>query len=103
MAVIFYLSSQPDPLPELTAAVWDKALHFLEYAGLAVLLVRAFRGEGIAFRHAFSDGHVDAAGIHDEFRRMKTAKQHFVGELVKTKSADELRLMAVSSSGTKWS
>ena len=53
MAVIFYLSSQPDPLPELTAAVWDKALHFLEYAGLAVLLARAFRGEGMARRHAF--------------------------------------------------
>ena len=48
MAVIFYLSSEPEPLPELTAAVWDKALHFLEYAGLAVLLGRAFRGEGIA-------------------------------------------------------
>jgi len=53
MAVIFYLSSEPEPLPELTAAVWDKALHFLEFAGLAVLLGRAFRGEGIARRHAF--------------------------------------------------
>jgi len=53
MAVIFYLSSECDPLPELTAAVWDKALHFLEYAGLAVFLGRAFRGEGMAFRHAF--------------------------------------------------
>src|SRR5205807_9180294 len=49
----------------------------------------------IAFRHAFSDGHVDAAGIHNEFRRLKAAKQHFVAELVKTKSADQLRLMAV--------
>ena len=59
MAVIFYLSSEPEPLPELTAAVWDKALHFLEYAGLAVLLGRAFRGEGTAFRHAF----VAAVGV----------------------------------------
>jgi VanZ family protein len=59
MAVIFYLSGELEPLPELTAVVWDKALHFLEYAGLAVFLVRAFRGEGIAFRHAF----VAAAGV----------------------------------------
>jgi hypothetical protein len=49
----------------------------------------------IAFRHAFSDGHVDAAGIHDEFRRLQAAKQHFIAELVKAKSADELRLMAL--------
>ena len=49
----------------------------------------------IAFRHAFSDGQVDAAGIHAEFRRMKAGKQHFVEELVKTKSADQLRLMAM--------
>ena len=47
MAVIFYLSSESDPLPALTAAVWDKALHFVEFAGLAVLLGRAFLGEGI--------------------------------------------------------
>jgi VanZ family protein len=46
MAVIFYLSSESDPLPQLTAAVWDKALHFVEFAGLAVLLGRAFLGEG---------------------------------------------------------
>ena len=32
----------------------------------------------IAFRHAFSDGQVDAAGIHNEFRRLKAAKQHFI-------------------------
>src|SRR4029079_2656489 len=49
----------------------------------------------IAFRHAFSDGHVDAAGIHNEFRRLKAAKKHFVAELVKAKSADQLRLMAL--------
>jgi VanZ family protein len=45
-AVIFYLSSQHDPLPDLTEAVWDKALHFIEFAGLAALLARAFVGEG---------------------------------------------------------
>ena len=53
MAVIFYLSSQSDPLPELTAAVWDKALHFVEFAGLAVLLGRAFLGEGTPLGRAF--------------------------------------------------
>ena len=53
MAVIFYLSSQTNPLPELTAAVWDKALHFVEFAGLAVLLGRAFLGEGSSPGRAF--------------------------------------------------
>jgi VanZ family protein len=53
MAVIFYLSSQSDPLPALTAAVWDKALHFIEFSGLAVLLGRAFLGEGASNRWSF--------------------------------------------------
>jgi VanZ family protein len=53
MAVIFYLSSKSDPLPALTAVVWDKALHFVEFAGLAVLLVRAFLGEGTSPGRAF--------------------------------------------------
>jgi VanZ family protein len=53
MAVIFYLSSQHDPLPDLTRAVWDKALHCAEYAGLAVLLGRAFLGEGVPPGRAF--------------------------------------------------
>lgn len=46
MAVIFFLSAQSNPLPELTEHVWDKLLHTTEYAGLAFLFVRAFRGEG---------------------------------------------------------
>jgi VanZ family protein len=50
MAVVFHLSSESDPLPQLTAVVWDKALHFVEYAGLAVLLARAFLGEGVSPR-----------------------------------------------------
>ena len=45
-AVIFYFSSESDPLPSLRAAVWDKVLHATEYAGLALLLCRAWRGEG---------------------------------------------------------
>jgi len=46
MALIFYLSSKSDPLPQLTAHVWDKALHAIEYGTLALLLCRAFIGEG---------------------------------------------------------
>jgi VanZ family protein len=45
MGLIFYLSSQSEPLPELTSRVWDKALHAIEYAGLSVLTFRAFNGE----------------------------------------------------------
>src|SRR5205823_4548415 len=48
MAVIFYLSSQPAPLPALTGHVWDKALHFTEYTVLCALLCRALHGEGLA-------------------------------------------------------
>jgi VanZ family protein len=50
MSVIFYLSSQSQPLPELTSRVWDKALHTIEYAGLGVLLYRALVGEGLPRR-----------------------------------------------------
>ena len=49
MAVIFYLSSEPSPLPELTKHVTDWILHSIEYAGLAVLLCRAFVGEGLGW------------------------------------------------------
>jgi VanZ family protein len=46
MAAIYQVSSQSAPLPEVAAIVWDKALHAIEYAGLAFLLGRAFAGEG---------------------------------------------------------
>lgn len=36
--VIFGLSAQANPLPALTAHVWDKLLHLTEYAGLGLLL-----------------------------------------------------------------
>ena len=49
MAIIFSLSAQSNPLPEVTAHVWDKLLHASEYGGLAVLLVRALRGEGVGW------------------------------------------------------
>ena len=34
MLVIFFLSSQSHPLPIVTEHVWDKLLHFIEYAVL---------------------------------------------------------------------
>ena len=43
-AIIFYLSSLPNPLPLLTAHVWDKWLHIVEYGGFSLLLCRALRG-----------------------------------------------------------
>lgn len=46
-ALIFHFSSESNPLPGLTALVWDKALHTTEYAGFASLLCRALRGEGL--------------------------------------------------------
>ena len=48
MFLIFYFSSESDPLPELTTRVWDKLLHTAEYGGLGFLMCRAFIGEGIS-------------------------------------------------------
>lgn len=45
---IFHFSSQSDPLPEVTAHVWDKLLHTVEYTGLGLLVFRALAGEGLA-------------------------------------------------------
>lgn len=68
MAVIFYLSSQTDPLPLVTSVVWDKALHFGEYAGLAMLCGRAFSGEGVSRWSALILGALAASlyGLSDE-------------------------------------
>ncbi len=49
MAAIFEFSADPQPLPQVTAVVWDKLLHFAEYGGLAFLFYRAFHGEGVAW------------------------------------------------------
>jgi VanZ family protein len=48
MIVIFHLSSESNPLPELTEHVWDKILHTIEYGGLGLLLCRACVGEGMS-------------------------------------------------------
>ena len=44
MAVIFYVSSEPDVAEVATNLVSDKILHGVEYAVLAVLVVRALLG-----------------------------------------------------------
>jgi hypothetical protein len=36
--LIFLLSAQSNPLPALTTHVWDKLLHMVEFAGLALLV-----------------------------------------------------------------
>ena len=44
MALIFYLSSQPDPAPLVTRHVWDKLLHGSGYGVLALLYLWALAG-----------------------------------------------------------
>jgi VanZ family protein len=53
MMTIFTLSAQSQPLPQVTRVIWDKALHTVEYGGLALLFYRAFAGEGLSWRSAF--------------------------------------------------
>ncbi len=74
MAVIFHLSSESHPLPELTEHVWDKLLHTTEYAGLAVLLCRALVGEGVSWTRAILAAAVFASvyGGTDEFHQLFT-------------------------------
>ncbi len=52
LALIFHLSSLPDPLPELTTRFWDKGIHFVEYGSLGGLLLFALRSSGVAWRRA---------------------------------------------------
>jgi len=49
MAAIYWVSSESDPLPQVSSLVWDKILHTSEYAGLALLLIRALFGEGLSW------------------------------------------------------
>ncbi|MES1256573.1 MAG: VanZ family protein [Acidobacteriota bacterium] len=49
MATIYGLSAQSDPMPAVTAHVWDKFLHAFEYGALAILVARALMGEGLAW------------------------------------------------------
>ena len=69
--VIFTLSSQSKPLPELTEHVWDKILHMIEYAGLGVLVCRALVGEGLPWIRAtiLAIGITSAYGASDEWHQ----------------------------------
>lgn len=51
-ALIFWLSSQPNPLPRLNARVWDKALHFVEYAAFAVAVTWGLSHVGLRLGRA---------------------------------------------------
>lgn len=46
LSLIFYLSSQPDPLPSVAGRFWDKGWHFLEYCVLGLLVGLALRWSG---------------------------------------------------------
>jgi VanZ family protein len=69
--VIFHLSSESQPLPALTAHVWDKLLHLIEYGGLAALLCRALLGEGLGWLTAVAGAIVAASlyGASDEWHQ----------------------------------
>jgi VanZ family protein len=72
MGLIFYLSSQSYPLPEVTERVWDKLLHAVEYAVLAALLGRALLGEGLGWVTSFAAAALLAAayGATDEYHQL---------------------------------
>jgi VanZ family protein len=74
MAFIFHLSSESNPLPALTARVWDKLLHLIEYGGLAALLCRALWGEGFGWVTAIIGAIVlsSAYGASDEWHQLFT-------------------------------
>jgi hypothetical protein len=52
-------------------------------------------GDWVTFRERCLDGKIVAAVLHAEFGRMKAGRQHFIETLINTKSADQLRLMAM--------
>jgi VanZ family protein len=71
MAVIFAVSAQPNPFPEVTARVSDKILHFVEYGGLAGLYMRALTREGMGWRDAVLTAMVMTSlyGASDEYHQ----------------------------------
>jgi VanZ family protein len=70
--LIFHFSSESNPLPALTAAVWDKALHATEYTGFALLLCRALRGEGLRWWRSIALAVIVASvyAATDEFHQL---------------------------------
>jgi VanZ family protein len=71
MILIFHFSSESQPMPEVTAHVWDKLLHVTEYALLGALFCRALRGEGLGWRAALIGAAVAASayGASDEWHQ----------------------------------
>ena len=71
MAIIFAFSAQSNPLPIVTAHVWDKLLHLVEYCGLALLLARALVGEGLSWLPALVAATLlaSAYGVTDEYHQ----------------------------------
>jgi VanZ family protein len=77
MAIIFYVSSQSNPLPAVTARVWDKLLHASEYAVLGALLARALGGEGLGIRAMVVTTILlaSAYGATDEYHQSKVPQR----------------------------
>jgi VanZ family protein len=74
VGVIFHFSSESNPLPALTTHVWDKLLHLIEFGGLAALLCRALRGEGLGWIAAIA-GAIALTSIYgatDEWHQLYT-------------------------------
>src|SRR3989338_3050361 len=46
--LIFYVSSIPKPLPQISIPYFDKFLHLIEYAIFGILAARAFENSGQA-------------------------------------------------------
>jgi len=78
MALIFYLSSESEPLPAVTERVWDKALHFSAYAVLGAMFYRAFRGERCSIATAIVLAIVATSlyGASDEWHQSFVALRH---------------------------
>jgi VanZ family protein len=79
MTLVFYLSSQPAPLPDLTGRLSDKLLHVLEYAALAWLFCRALVGEGLRSTPALGFAMLLASlyGASDEWHQRYVPERTF--------------------------
>jgi len=91
MLLIFFLSSESAPLPEVTTRVWDKLLHAIEYGTLAVLFCRAFIGEGY--------GRLAAIGLAFAFTTAYAASDEWHQLFVPSRSSDLYDWIADSIGG----
>ena len=57
-------------MPELTALAWDKALHAAEYAGFALFVCRALRGEEVRSWRRFAITIVGLYAASDEWHQL---------------------------------